>query len=80
MSEQENMTIGQRAAEEIKKRVSENGHSFLRERALLDLEESTYNGWEKGKYNPAAYYLQQMALNGYDVHYILTGERKNSHG
>jgi hypothetical protein len=32
--------------------------------------------WNTGKHTPSAPILRRMALDGYDVHYILTGERK----
>lgn len=72
------MTIGQRAVESIKDRAKQNGRSENLERISLDITESTFKGWRKGHCDPSAYYLQQLALNGYDVMYILTGQRHKS--
>jgi hypothetical protein len=47
---------------------------------VLDESEIPYEafkGWSKGVYNPTAPSLERMAIAGYDIHYILTGEKKN---
>lgn len=69
------MTIGQRAALAIKRRVR-----FGKVKPELDrltIPTGSYERWKLGKGDPQSYWLQQMALAGYDVHWILTGETKN---
>lgn len=66
------VTIGQRAALAIWKRVR-----FGRVKPELDrmqIPQGTFSRWKTGKGDPQAYCLQQMALSGYDVHWILTGQ------
>lgn len=68
-------TIGNRAYKEIKKRAEENGTSPSREAEKFGmLNNKLLSMWKKNG-NPGAYYLQQMYYAGYDVIYILTGER-----
>ena len=66
------MSIGERAALVIETRAKQKGTS-------IEVECNTFGGtrkyhfdWKNGL-NPQAYYLQQMALAGYDVIWILTG-------
>lgn len=70
------MTIGERAVRAIYDRAEKNNTTVLIECAILGLNESVFRDWAK-RYNPSAFYLQQMALQGYDVFWILTGERKD---
>ena len=65
-------TIGERAVKEIKKRARQNGISTSKEAAKLFITSTTIAAW-KNNVNPCAYHLQQMALAGYDVIWILTG-------
>ena len=67
-------TIGNRAAKEIKKRAKQNGVSSYKEAGKMEISNKLLCAWQKN-INPSAYYLQQMALAGYDVIYILTGEK-----
>lgn len=69
-------TIGERAVKEIKKRARQNGISTSKEAAKLYITSTILAHW-KTDTNPSAYYLQQMALVGYDVIYILTGVKDN---
>ena len=70
-------TIGNRAYNEIRKRARKNGVSPYQEAEKIGILYSAFYDWGKNG-NPSAYYLQQMALAGYDVIYILTGkENKN---
>lgn len=66
------MTIGQRAALAIKRRVRFG--NVKPELDRLTIPHSSYERWKLGKGDPQGYWLQQMALAGYDVHWILTGE------
>ena len=70
-------TIGERAYKEIKKRAKQNGVAISKEAETLGITSPRLSSW-KDNTNPCAYHLQQMALAGYDVIYILTGkENKN---
>lgn len=69
-------TISGRAVKAIKSRCK-NPKRVGKELAKLDIPRSTYDHWMSKGYNPNAYYLQQMALQGYDIYYILTGETKH---
>ena len=72
------MTIGERAARAIKSRANQNKTSIVQECAALGVTRKIMFDWEKNGRNPSAYWLQQMALSGYDVIYILTG-KENLH-
>ena len=41
----------------------------------LGLNSANYYQWNKGRSDPQAYWLKQLALNGYDIYWILTGQR-----
>lgn len=67
------MTIGQRAALAIRRRVR-----FGKVKPELDrltIPTGSYERWKLGKGDPQSYWLQQMAFAGYDIHWILTGEQ-----
>ena len=66
-------SIGQRAAKEIMRRVKYGNVNFEMERMKIPL--NNFYGWANGSRNPSANFLRQMALAGYDVYYILTGEK-----
>ena len=68
--------IGRRCAEAILERVGQG--EIKKELYNLELTRQSLHQWEKGKYTPNAKVLRRMALAGYDVMYILTGERKNN--
>lgn len=70
------MTIGERAVEAIRARVKP-GQTLKEELDRLDMTYETLKRWTCYNMNPSAYFLQQMVLNGYDIYYILTGERKH---
>lgn len=67
-------TIGERAAQAIKRRVRYG--RIKPECDRINIPVGVVYDWANGVTNPSAYYLQQMALAGYDVHYILTGVKK----
>lgn len=69
------MTIGERATQEILKRVKINGGFVKDELRSMSISHDVYSKWKYHNLNPSAYFLQQMALHGYDIYYILTGER-----
>lgn len=67
------MTVGQRAAQAIRERFP-NGTKIQME--MLGLNAGCIYDWKNGRANPTSYALAQMALAGYDIYWILTGERK----
>ena len=74
-------TIGERAAEVVRGRSVLNRTRLGVELKQMGISRTVFHNWEKGKFDPTAYYLQQMALAGYDVIYILTGkEGGKDHG
>lgn len=67
--------IGIRAAKEIFNR-QDSEHSLNDVLKEVGLSRQGIWAWYNGKADPAAYRLRTMALAGYDIYYILTGERK----
>lgn len=70
-------TIGQRAAMAIRNRAKEKRTLLETELANVDVSRKVLCDWENYNRNPQAYFLQQMALAGYDIYWILTGEKMN---
>ena len=68
-------SIGKRAAYAIRGRCVQERTRLFRELGKLDIPYTNFNSWEGGKNAPNAYYLQKLALAGYDVFWILTGEK-----
>jgi DNA-binding XRE family transcriptional regulator len=66
--------IGERAAEVIRGRCVLNRTTLGEELDILGVSRTVLHNWEKGIFDPTSYYLQQLALAGYDVNYILTGK------
>ena len=73
-------TIGQRAAWAIDERCLKNRGSKAQEYGKVDVTYLTMSNWRKGKTDPRGYHLQQMALQGYDIFWILTGVRNGRKG
>ena len=69
--------IGKRAAEAVRAMASKNDTHIGFELNCIKMHREQLWQWEHNKCDPSVYRLQQMALNGYDVHYILTGEIKH---
>ena len=67
--------IGIRAAKEIYNR-QDSEHDLKGLLNEIGLRRESLWAWGNGKADPCAYRLRVMALAGYDIHYILTGERK----
>ena len=65
------INIGYRAAD----CVDRHGPSPAKELKRLRLERKRYYDWKSG-IAPSAFAFQQMALNGYDIRYILTGKKE----
>lgn len=72
------MTIGQRAAQLIKERAKKNNRRVEWELLELEIHEHSFRDWVAEKTNPSAYFLQNMARNGYDIMYILVGDEVNA--
>ena len=70
--------IGKRAATAIMERAARNGTTKSQEQEILNLTRKTFRLWRMGENAPSAYFLQQMALAGYDVFWILTGQEGNN--
>ena len=67
--------IGARAAKAIYNR-QDSEHDL--DDVLYELELTRASLWQytHGKHAPSGLILRRMALAGYDIYYILTGERK----
>ena len=76
MTEKE-LTIGQRAVMAIDQKAEEYGFTAMLECAQMGIDMGTYRGWKRCRYEPSAFFLQKMALAGYDVIWILTGRKDN---
>lgn len=70
--------IGQRAVKAIRERSKKNGTKLEEESLKVYVSRKVMNDWEIRNRNPSAYFLQQMALSGYDVYWILTGQDGNN--
>lgn len=68
--------IGKRAAQAIRAMCHNEEVSYEVELRNLGIYRQTLFAWEKGKADPRADMLANMARNGYDIYYILTGESK----
>ena len=69
-------TIGERAAWAIDEQCVLNRTKKYEECEKLDMNASLLSMWRCGRADPGAYFLANMARNGYDIFWILTG-RKN---
>ena len=70
------MTIGERAVREVIKHAGSPSVSAVRKELVkLDIPDSSYRGWKRDNMNPSAYYLAKMASAGYDIYWILLGEK-----
>lgn len=69
-------SIGERAYEAISLRCKQTGTKKGVEYDKLGISRRVICGWKKQNIDPSAYFLQQMALHGYDVYWILTGKEK----
>lgn len=67
-------TIGERAYMAIREKAGRK--NIVKEMKRLDIVNTSLYGWKNGAANPSAYYLAKMALAGYDIYWILTGERQ----
>lgn len=72
------MSIGERTAEVIRDRATQERTTLEVQLQKINVCRKVYGDWKYRGWNPSAYFLQQMALAGYDVFYVLTGEKKNA--
>lgn len=68
------MTIGQRAYLALCENAEKKGLSFAQEARSCNIEPHYIQYWRKNG-NPSAVNLKELALAGYDIYYILTGEK-----
>lgn len=68
--------IGLRAAEAVREMAKQNEVSITFETECIGVSRENMYSWEWGKTDPNSYALARMVSAGYDVIYILTGERK----
>ena len=73
----EKLTTSQRAVRAIKERV--NYGDIKPELERLQIPTSTYYHWKTRHCDPQSYHLAQMALAGYDIFWILTGQREKKY-
>jgi hypothetical protein len=67
--------IGVRAAKEICNRI-DSEHELYDLLGEIELTRASLFQWQKKKHVPGGKALRRMAFAGYDINYILTGERK----
>lgn len=67
--------IGVRAAKEILNRL-DSEHELYDLLDEIEMTRASLYQWQKKKHVPGGKVLRRMDLAGYDIHYILTGERK----
>lgn len=72
------MTIGQRAAQAVKERAKEKGITIKQECDVIKTSHFTVRDWAATSKTPGGYILGEMCRQGYDVIYILSGERKDN--
>lgn len=69
-------TIALRAMQQIVRRAKAQDTPVPALLRRIGVSRELFWRWKQNKNDISAYYLQQMAMDGYDVHYILTGNRK----
>lgn len=73
------MTIGERAAQAIRERAIATGKSAASIIETMGANRKTLGDWEKRGRNPCGYWLAQLDLAGFDIHWILTGQRERKY-
>ena len=71
-------TIGERAAQAIRERAKQNGKHVIETAEEVFVSKRVLWAWQTGYCDPRAYLLQEMAFAGYDIYWILTGEKNES--
>ena len=67
-----------RAFEAVHARADEKGISFNAACNELGVSRMTVNGWKRNGNCPLTLTLAEMCKQGYDIPYILTGEKKDN--
>jgi hypothetical protein len=67
------MSIGERAVLAIREMAKKRNVCVDNECTRLGMSRKNLSDWQKRGLCPSAHFLQQMALAGYDVIWILTG-------
>ena len=68
--------IAKRAAAEIRRTAQENDLSYQAEFDIVGVSRNCLYEWEHSYSEPTAKKLAGLALAGYDIYYILTGQRR----
>lgn len=71
-------SVGERAAHLVRVKAISKGIPICEELEIIGATRKVYRDWDKCNRNPTSYFLQQMALAGYDVIWILTGKENNN--
>lgn len=74
----ETLTIGQRAAKAVRQRAPRK--MLAQEIKRIHSSHASYGQWKCGKTNPSPYVLARMAVLGYDIYWILTGQESGVTG
>lgn len=69
-------TIALRAVQQVNRRMQKADVPLPALLRRIGVSRQLFSRWKKNKGDISAYYLKNMALDGYDTHYILTGNRK----
>ena len=69
-------TIAMRAVQQIRRRAKAQNSPVPALLRRIGVSRELFWRWKQNKNDISACYLQQMALDGYDVVYILTGKRQ----
>lgn len=67
-------SISLRAVQCVERRAKKNGVKVSKELQKIGVCRELFFRWKKDNNTISAYYLAEMARNGYDVYYILTGK------
>ena len=71
-------TIAMRAIQQIDRRARAQNSPVPELIRRIGVYRELFWRWKKNKGDISAHYLQQMALDGYDVVYILTGKKEST--
>lgn len=71
-------TIALRAVQQVNRRMQKEDVPLPALLRRIGVSRQLFSRWKKNKNDISSQFLQQMALDGYDVEYILTGTRKET--
>lgn len=75
MERRMNTGIAARAAEAVNEMIAARNSSLIEEMTRLGIDRRYFYHWQNLECCPDAVNLSKMAAHGYDVIYILTGEK-----